>query len=203
MMSRIFTACTISVSTLLVALFLGDAACAQNFTVQQPVFERFSVGTTVSVPDRGRALLGSVSRAGVSRKNFGPFRSGTNTGMFRDHSSASSHVFIHDLRAMDESLLQQRIRSNAIPRGPALSSHAEHAYRRLISRHRAADAPSAISHSQPRTVNVGEAERFFQLGLRAEKRGRHSLARLHFRAAAQHGSQRAKARHADSLVAKP
>jgi hypothetical protein len=82
-------------------------ASAQNVTVQQPVFRNFSVGTTVSIPDRGGAFIGGVKRAGSSRKSFGPFRSGSSIGLFRDYSAASTHVTIHDLGEMDRRILQQ------------------------------------------------------------------------------------------------
>lgn len=197
---------------LAMTFMLVGTARAQNLTVQQPVLQQFSVGTTVSVPDRGRALLGSVSRAGNSSKQYGPFPSGTNTGQFREHSSVTSSVFIHDLRAMDEYLLQQKIRSNTIPRGPALTARAEMAYRSLVNRHQSGQPSRRVAATSPRPTsreeatsggNPTEAERFYQLGLIAEEKGRQSLARLHFRGAAQHGSQRAKARLSGNLIAKP
>lgn len=82
-----------------------DSVCAQRLTVQQPVVSRFGVQTTVSVPDRGSVLLGSVSRAGVSRYSTGPFRSGSSVGRFTQHSRASVSVYIHDFEELERQLL--------------------------------------------------------------------------------------------------
>ncbi len=79
---------------------------AQDRAVQQPVVRQFGVGTSVSVPDRGRAYLGGVSRGATSTKRFGgPFRSGTNTGREFSNSSVTTSVYIHDFDAMDAALL--------------------------------------------------------------------------------------------------
>ena len=194
------------------AVFVGlaafsDAVSAQNGTVQQPVFRRFSVGTTVSVPDRGGAFLGRVARAAESRSRFGPLRSGTSTGLFREHFGASAHVRIHDLRETDQRLLRQGVRSARIPTGRPLPGNAEHAYRSLLSRHYASQLSrrsSSTAKRKPRLAPAGNrnsvfgnedpAERFYRLGLRAEQRGRHSLARLHDRMAVKNGSALARAK---------
>ena len=46
--------------------------------MQLPTVSAFTVNTTVSVPDRGSALLGGISRASSGRNEFGvplaPFR---------------------------------------------------------------------------------------------------------------------------------
>lgn len=82
-------------------------------TVQLPTFSFFSVGTTVSVPDRGSAYLGGIKRAATGRNEFGvpmlPFRPFKNTGIGREVSASSVHVTatIHDFEAMDEFLLSQ------------------------------------------------------------------------------------------------
>ncbi|MFQ5732389.1 MAG: hypothetical protein ACE5KM_10610 [Planctomycetaceae bacterium] len=200
------------------------SAGAQNATIQQPAFGRFSVGTTVSVPDRGRAYLGSVARAGEGRKSFGPFQRGSSVGLFREHSGVSASVYIHDLREMDQRLLRQDLRSARRPGGRALSGRAEYAYRRLIDRHYAtssrrpdrgfslrrsavglssrAEARLPAAPSRPSVFgNEDPAAKFYRLGVRAERRGKLSLARLHFRMAAKHGSASAKAKLASRLKA--
>jgi len=40
--------------------------------VSQPSFSRFSVGTSVSVPDGGTALLGSLNSSSAAGNRFGP-----------------------------------------------------------------------------------------------------------------------------------
>lgn len=179
-------------------------AYAQNVTVQQPAFGRFSVGTTVSVPDRGRALLGGVSRAGEGRKRYGFFQPGSSVGLFREHSGVSAGVYIHDLRAMDEWLLNQGRANRAGDGGRLLTRNASHAYRQLTGGRAATqNLPSAttarsarVSRPAASSVFGGEdpASKFYNLGRRAEERGKLSLARLHYRMAAKHGSALARAK---------
>lgn len=81
--------------------------CFGQLTVQQPVIQSTGGNFAVSVPDRGGILLGSISRAGESRKSYGlPFFRGSSVGRFSQHSSLSSHVWIHDLHEMDRMILE-------------------------------------------------------------------------------------------------
>jgi hypothetical protein len=78
-----------------------------QLTIQQPVLQSTGGNFAVSVPDRGGILLGSISRAGESRKSYGlPFSRGSSVGRFSQHTSMSSHVWIHDLREMDQMILE-------------------------------------------------------------------------------------------------
>lgn len=132
------------------------SAWSQNLTIQQPVVERFSVDTTVSVPDRGGIYLGGVNRSGSSRKSFGFSRPGTSTGTFSQGSSTSVHVYIHDFEEMDRAALEaadrQSQRSSQVRRGASNKlrpevAHAAHVLRRRHAENRAA----AISRPAPRT----------------------------------------------------
>ena len=58
-------------------------ANAQQIAVQQPVVSTNSVRTTVSVPDRGSALLGGVGSAQSGRSSYGPLRSGSSRSGLR------------------------------------------------------------------------------------------------------------------------
>lgn len=80
-----------------------NEASAQGLLIQAPVIARFSVSTSVSVPDRGSALLGSVGRAADGYKSYGPgpFPRGSSRGRSISHRSMRSHVYIHDFSAMD------------------------------------------------------------------------------------------------------
>lgn len=91
---------------------LPSTLAAQGLTVQQPVVGRFGANTSLSVPDRGRALVGSVNSAAMGRVTYGPLPSGSALGLQTRSSSLSVRVFIHDLQAMDEALL-------SAPTGPA------------------------------------------------------------------------------------
>ena len=196
-------------------LCAAETALGQRITVQQPVFEQFTVGTTVSVPDRGSALLGSVSRAGDFSRSSGLFGlGGRSRSSFRDHSGVRAHVWIHDFEEMDRLLLEQATAGDRLSSGPVLSGHAGRAWDSLLARSRSrADFQSArtdwksVPRKVPRATSRREssqarAEKFYRLGLEAVERGAVGVARLHFRMAVRHGSKRAASQLAD-LDAKP
>lgn len=125
---------------LMVIAVLGVAApaFAQNQAVQQPVVRQQRLGTSVSVPDRGRAFLGGVSSGATSTNRYGPFRSGTNSGREFSNSSQTVSVYIHDFEEMDQALLNSgRPQNRAAARRDEkpLNPRAAHAWRTLASRH--------------------------------------------------------------------
>ena len=180
--------------SLIVACFVFSqvaAAHAQQVVVQQPVVQQpvvstNSVRTTVSVPDRGSALLGGVSSAESARSNYGPLRSGTSTGLSRSASSMSASVYIHDLRAMDEALL------NSVPDSPSPS---------------AIRGPSRVpSDETVRGEVVSPAEKatkFERLAKQAEAAEKPGLAKLYWQAAAKYGSKLANEKLAAVAAAGP
>ncbi len=187
--NRISVAVVIALAGLVVSPQRGEA----QLTVQQPVFGVNSVATTVSVPDRGTAHLGSISSARSSRKTFGPFPSGTNYGADRRHTGMSVHVTIHDFEAMDRYLLGQA------PAAPAarsqLTGNARHAWNQLQAQHGPVSAPSL-----PAPQTLSKAEKYWRLGQQAEQEGKLSVARLHYRIASKYGSGAAKTRLAQLKV---
>lgn len=126
---------TFSTASLLV-LWLAPSAESQ-VSVQLPRQSVFSVGTTVSVPDRGGVFLGGVSRAASSRSSYGigPLRSGSSVGFERSHSGASAHVYIHDLDEMDRMLLNTPIDRGVAETERPLNGLAGHAHRQLVQQH--------------------------------------------------------------------
>lgn len=192
-----------------VAAFFMLQTTVDAQTIQQPVFGVTSVSTTVSVPDRGSALLGSISRAADSRRTygFGPFRPGSNRGSDRSHTSLSTSVFIHDLRAMDEAILNGTTDGNGaahITGHPPLrqTDHREYSLRGLTSARRndavretyslnAQAVPPAQftpAESTPAEPVESKADRYLRLGREAVAAGKLSVAKLHFRAAERNGS---------------
>lgn len=93
------------IAGLSLSLLAHGEAYAQAITVQQPVVQQFGVQTVVSVPDRGAALLGSVSSAAESSRRSGIMPLSSSIGRQIAHSSLSVHVTIHDFAAMDAALL--------------------------------------------------------------------------------------------------
>ncbi|MDA0833136.1 MAG: hypothetical protein O2955_08140 [Planctomycetota bacterium] len=151
-----------------IALFaLGSGPVwSQNLTIQQPVVEQFSVGTTVSVPDRGGIILGGVHRAGASRKSFGFSRPGTNTGTFSQGSSTSVHVWIHDFEEMDRAVLEaaelQSSRSSHLRYGAVSPlrpevAHAAAVLKKRHAEHRVTPPSSRLNSSryEPAKGSVG------------------------------------------------
>lgn len=178
-------------------LVLIPSGMASAQVVQQPVVGSFGVATTVSVPDGGQALLGSIGTAGSGRTLTGPFRSGTNYGMFGAHSSASVSVTVHDFEAMDALLLGT---AESSERG-VTESRATQAWQSLTRRRTGVNriTEGRSSAREPTAVerhlaNDARAVKSLMLGRRAEDRGDINVARLHYRMAAKYGSSAAATR---------
>jgi len=178
--------------SLTAVLFFAIAvpAAAQQVTVQQPVIRTFGVGTTVSVPDRGSALLGGVSSSAAGRSTFGPLRSGSAMGLETQGSSVSVGVYIHDLRAMDEALL-----------AAAAKSASDNPWERKLVERRSGSTTGTVVRQEPQPKS--RAGEFEALAQRAEHRGKPAVALTYWRLAAKEGSTLARTKLAEpSVVAK-
>lgn len=106
-------------SFLLPAILACSVSYSQDFIIQQPALQQFSVSSTVSIPNRGSAFLGGVSSSRTSTNQYGPFRSGSSIGSGLSHSSVSTSVYIHDFQLMDKILLaegKRRLQSPLVKR---------------------------------------------------------------------------------------
>lgn len=157
-------------------LFVGitltaDSACAQAVVVQQPVVEQFGVSTVVSVPDRGSALLGSVSGSQSFGRRNGLSDFGSNLSRSTQHRGATAHVFIHDFAAMDAALLGRApaARTDGV-RGDrrALEGMAAHASDQLLREHQEIARSSSITPPPivPQAASVSKARRLLSRSLR-------------------------------------
>ena len=82
-------------------------AMAQQVVVQQPAFQQFAAPPTVLVPDRGEAFLGGT-RGGIRARGVqGPIPLGSSRAAGGGASIASTRVYVHDFRAMDEAILRE------------------------------------------------------------------------------------------------
>lgn len=152
-------------------VLLNAAGAYAQVTVQQPVVRSSSVGTTVSVPDRGRVFLGSVNSADSFRQNYGPFPSGTTRGSGLSGGSMSASVYIIDLQEMDEAIL------NSVPDSPVP----------LTLRPRTiGNAPEPAAREVVSTAE--KAANFERMAKQAETAGKLGVAKLHWQMAAKHGS---------------
>jgi hypothetical protein len=169
-------------SLALTCLLLNAASLQAQITVQQPVVRTTSVGTTVSVPDCGRVFLGGVNSAESFRQNYGPFPSGTTRGYGLSGGSISASVYIIDLQAMDEAIL------NSVPDSPLQPGMG---VRRTSSEQEGAPRETATA--------IDKAANFERLARQAEKAGKIGVAKLHWQMAAKYGSTVAR----DQLSSKP
>jgi len=122
-------------------MYLGggvqEAFAQPGSTVQLPTFSYFGVGTSVLVPDRGRTVLGNISRSSAQIRQFGvpgpiggPWgiaAPGAGQRSFASNSSAQIagvSVWIHDFAAMEAQLLGQRQPDvgSALSAGPGIAT---------------------------------------------------------------------------------
>ena len=171
-------ACAMRKLIAVIAVFFATSvAHAQALNVQQPVVETTSIQTTVSVPDRGSVFLGGVGSAASGRQSYGPLRSGTSRGYSMSASSMRASVYIIDLQAMDEAIL------NSVPDSPVSLSI------------RRRDVLAELGTPQHDVVTLAEkAMKFERLAQQAEAAGKSGVARLHWQMAARHGSTLAQAK---------
>jgi hypothetical protein len=192
------------ITACLVAVLTHDRlVLAQHIAVQEPIFETFGVGTTVSVPDRGRASLGGVSRSASSRSTygFGPFRS-ANLGLSQSSSNVSVGVYIHDLDAMDKQVSgEARKRTGRSAGRAAEPGSAEYAYETLRSatmpekRDLSGSGISAAAKSKSTlqaAASGPSADRLMKLAREAESKGKRGLALAYLRGARDAGSKAAR-----------
>lgn len=178
-------------------------------TVQLPTFSFFSVGTTVSVPDRGSVYMGGVKRAATGRNEFGtpllPFRPFRNTAIGSERSASQMRVtaYIHDFEAMEEALLGQPASSRSLtslqprsraallgrtlqPRNPTWGG----SWRALSLASSAAAPQMSVADAQARRLSQQatrseEAANFFGRGRKAEAAGKANVAKIYYQMAAR------------------
>jgi hypothetical protein len=208
---QLMTACLLAVA----ACGISSApACAQQAVIQQPTVGMISGSTTVSVPDRGRTVLGSVGRGAASRSTYGPVPVGTNTGRSFEGSSLSVHAWIHDFEELDRQALAAAESSDRRESGRRLNDRADWAYRSLKNRERldsltnsgavARGASQLQASAQLQASDGAEADRglsaeqLFERGRKAEAAGRPGVALAFYRQARERGSH-AAAREVERL----
>jgi len=174
--------------------------------VQLPTFSQFSIGTTVSVPDRGSTYLGGIKRSADGRSTFGapllPGRPFLNTAIGSERSASSMHVnvWIHDFEAMDRYLLDQPSRGGGgglvttAPIGGGDDSQAGGPVDWASAPKPSADggesplgsvAEERQRRARKQTQAASEAERFFERGQVAEAEGKSSVAKIYYQMAAR------------------
>ena len=193
----------------LVAMFVVLWAAnlpAQN-AVQLPTVSAFTVNTTVSVPDRGSALLGGIGRAASGRNEFGmplaPIRPFRNSAIGHEVGASSMRVTatIHDFEAMDEYLLSggggsggavpplgaAAMGKMVLPRNGQIGQSWQVALPPSAEPNafadRRNDAPLAAERSK-----ADEAADFFARGQQAEAEGKFNVAKICYQYVARRGN---------------
>jgi len=154
--NRVIRFFSCAAAIMLTMVVLPSTLFAQRVSVQQPVVNRFSVDTAISVPDRGSAFLGGVASAREGRTSYGPMPfSSSPIGRSIGTSYAETHVWIHDFETMDRMLLLEAEQSMARYSTPARN----HSSSQILS-DRSSHAPavrsgrSSSSFSVPRTESA-------------------------------------------------
>ncbi|NUQ63418.1 MAG: hypothetical protein HUU20_13145 [Pirellulales bacterium] len=165
--------------------------------VQLPTYSYFTVGTSVSVPDRGGAWLDGVDRAGSGVQSFGSARllGGTRAfGTGRSAAGVGITATIHDFEALEAGLVDRRVRStNAAPAGnDAWTARLDEA--RVSRAGRGVPSVAAINAELGLAEQAAdqEAAGWLQRGRQAEEAGKPNVAKIYYGMAARRatGSQR-------------
>jgi hypothetical protein len=159
-----------------------------------PTFSGLAVGTSVSVPDGGSALLGGAGRGAEGRAQFGVpgVPGGTRaTGHERGATMANVQATVHDLNAMDERILGfTPERANGPAGKPRDRARKRLAEAQASSAGRAAPgvADARRLHDAEQAQRNEEARGWFEQGLKAESSDKVGLARVYYRMAARQAS---------------
>lgn len=191
-MQRIHLSWLGTTSIAVVSLLFTGSIQAQ--VIQLPTFRFFGLSTTVSVPDRGSAYLGGVSRSAMSRSENGvpivghvPFagRAFGNRAIAgrTETSGASVSAYIHDFEAMEEELLGQA----AVVARPARPARQPGAANVNIAR-----AAEPLSRPLPRALRSDAAGRASVAELRRQQAIQQQAAQTTSRQAASQDIARAR-----------
>lgn len=162
-------------------------------TVQLPTLQVFTVDTTVSVPDRGRLMLGGISRQRSGRNQFWPPLVGSRPGIGVETGASRLHVAatIMDLSELDRQVLaaaRQRPAPTDRSTGDAPPSRDLTRIARAIS----TDKVAAASVAEIRRAQVQEqddsqrqGEAYLEQALSAEEGGKLGAAKVYYQMAAR------------------
>jgi len=190
-MSTLWRIAWLGTCTGILCLAPSSTAFAQQVNVQQPTVGVFSGSSTVSVPDRGRTLIGGVSRGATSRSTYGPFPSGSNTGRSLEGGSLSVGAYIHDFEELDRQALSAAESSPRTKRDQPEDARTDRAREALIRRDRGGTARRRTAISPPadqekeRGLNSDE---LLERGRKAEAAGKSGVAVAFYRQARDRGS---------------
>ena len=200
----------------LLVMILG-VQCGLAQVVQLPTFNYTTVGTTVTVPDRGSAFLGGIKRASagqVSRgvpmlsKVPGLGRLFSNRGIGQSRSASNMHVTatIIDHAELDEAILGMARTPGGVA---AIDRRADYLARNVtrndLDRMRPAHQTPAVTVEDVRRRSQiaqhsrdQEAWKFYQRACQAEAAGKMNVAKIYYQMVAR----RVRGEFKDELLAR-
>ena len=172
-----------------ILLVLKSSACAQATTVQLPTISNFTVQTTVSVPDRGAAYLGGISRGADGRvaRGISPLANKA-IGGTRSASNVSVSATIIDNAEIDRSLLAAAAARRGETVDPAVAKAA--GLSSSVARTTSSAAPESVATIRERTAAAAELETaelasYFAKAKQAEADGKPVVAKVFYQMVAR------------------
>jgi hypothetical protein len=203
---------------------LAESVSAQQ-NLQLPTFSFVTVSTTVSVPDRGSALLGGIKRSQTGRNDAGtpmlgklPFagRPFKNSAIGANRMGMNVHVnaTIIDLSEMDEYILGSAptpatpigapagaLGHVLLPRTPADAGRSWQLAATAEAEPPLSVADVQAKRSAQQASRADEAASYFERGRQAEADGKLNVAKIYYQMAARRASGDLKDRVAARLEA--
>jgi hypothetical protein len=170
------------------ALVVGRVAAqgvAQSEIVV-PTFGVFSVGTTISVPDRGYTSLGGAHHASDVRNEFGPVF-GRGFSSRRVASDAGVRVWIHDFEEMEQALARSRVGESSRPVGGFAGRVYDYTTTRPVSKESTGSAGERVLANKAKAAaddaafKTSHAADMLKRGQDAEQRGKLNVAALYYK----------------------
>jgi hypothetical protein len=161
-----------------------------------PTISVFTVGTTVSVPDRGGTYLGGYRSASTTSTETFP-RLGRGFASRMSASDATAHVWIHDFQEMEEQLgkrTEYATRPTPTGFGASVQQYASNRSERRVE-----ITPAKTSQEEPTATKkarddellaakVEHAADLLKRGQDAETRGKLNVAKLYYKSVVSLGS---------------
>lgn len=173
----------------LVSTTAAGATAQRAAAVQLPTYSYFTTSTTVSVPDRGGALLGGVNRAASGSQSFGgPLSPFPQRGSGGDRGAAGLGItaMVHDFEAMEAHVLNQ----SASQRGPVSKADPWEDRLKDAARSSAGRPVPSVADLQATQIEAGksagrDAADWYARGRQAEADGNEGAAKVYFGMAAR------------------
>ena len=192
--------CTPSITSLILFVSCGFTsvsspyeAWGQRFaTVQLPTYQRFSMTTSLWVPDQGAAYAGGTRSSRLTRDRHLRTAGNSSNGL-------TITAFIHDFEAMDAAVLEQGRRAR-IQKGVPLQSL------RQPTREKAPRRPLTVGEvrlqtQSKRAARTARALRDYKLAQRLAAKGKHAAAQILLNSALSRADETLRSKIVEQIAA--